>query len=129
MFNTIWYKNLNTPLFSPPNWIYAPIWSFLYITIFCSFIIYLKKKKKDKKLGYFYFFTQLLLNFLWPYIFFNFQNILASFVVIIFLDIFIVLTIKNFFKISKLASWFLLPYLIWSIFATYLNFGYLILNR
>ena len=129
MFDKIWYNSLNSPLFSPPTWVFAPIWAFLYFLIIISFVLYFLKDKKNKGLGYFYFFTQLLFNFLWPFIFFKYKNILGGLIIIILLDIFLILTIKRFFKVSLLSVWLLLPYLFWMIFATYLNFGYFILNK
>ena len=128
MFNSIWYENLTRPFLSPPRWVFAPVWGFLYLTIFISFILYFLKKDKNKRKGYIYFSIQIILNFLWTPAFFGAKNILLALIIIILLDIFLILTIKNFYPVSKIASILLIPYLIWTLFATYLNFSYFILN-
>lgn len=128
MFNSIWYSNLTKPAFSPPNWIFTPVWSILYISIFTSLAFYINSEISNKKSGYIYFALQMLFNFIWSPIFFGLQNILGGLIVVILLDIFVFLTIIEFFKVSKIAGIILIPYFIWIIFATYLNIGYLILN-
>lgn len=128
MFNSIWYENLTRPFLSPPRWVFAPVWGFLYLTIFISFVLYFLKKDKNKLKGYIYFSIQIILNFLWTPAFFGAKNILLALIIIILLDIFLILTIKNFYPVSKIASILLIPYLIWTLFATYLNFSYFILN-
>ena len=128
MYSTEWYTNLIKPPFSPPDWIFTPVWTFLYITIFLAFFIYFKTPQCSKKSGYIYFFTQLLLNFIWSPIFFILQNIPLALFVVILMDIFTILTIRKFLSYSTISGLLLVPYLIWILFATYLNFGYLILN-
>lgn len=128
MFNSIWYENLIRPPFSPPNQIFMPVWTFLYITILIAFILYLFKKAQNKKCGYTYFFIQIILNFAWSPVFFYFKQIFWAFIIIIFLDIFVFLTIKKFYSIQKISGLILTPYFLWIIFATYLNIGYLVLN-
>lgn len=129
MFNKIWYESLIKPPFVPSDVIFAPVWTILYLMIAISFIFYFIKKQEHKNLGYIYFFIQLILNLLWAPSFFYLKNIVLALVVIIFLDIFVFLTIKKFYSISKIASMILIPYFLWIIFATYLNLGYLILNK
>ncbi len=129
MINEIWYNSLIKPPFAPNDAIFAPVWTILYIAIIISFIIYFLKKQQNKNLGYVYFLIQLILNFLWVPSFFYLKNIVLAFVVIVFLDIFTFLTLKKFYSVSKIAGLILLPYFLWVIFATYLNLGYLILNK
>ncbi len=128
MYNSEWYNNLIKPLLSPPDWIFAPMWIFLYILILIAFILYLIKPAENKKEGYIFFTIQMLLNLLWSPAFFYFQNILLAFIIIIGLDITVFYTIRKFYAISKIAGILLIPYFLWIIFATYLNFAYLILN-
>lgn len=128
MFNSAWYYNLLKPPFSPPDWVFSPVWSVLYFTIFISLLLYIFKPAKNKKIGYIYFILQLILNLLWTPAFFYLQNIKLALIVIIFLDIFVIFTIKKFYFVSKLSGLILIPYLIWILFATYLNIGYLVLN-
>lgn len=128
MFNSVWYKNLIKPPFAPPDWLFAPAWGILYITIILAFIIYCLKPAQNKKSGYIYFAVQLLLNILWTPVFFGLKNIFLGLFVIIILDIFVYLTIRDFYRVSKLAGILLIPYFVWILFATYLNIGYFLLN-
>ena len=128
MFNSLWYKNLIKPPFAPPDWVFAPAWAILYTTIFIALILYIRKPAENKKRGYVYFAIQLVLNFAWSPVFFGMKNMALGLVVILLMVIFTFLTVKNFFRVSKIAGILLVPYLLWIIFATYLNIGYLVLN-
>ena len=124
-----WFDSLNKPFLNPPEWIYTPVWIILYILIAISFLLFLKGGiTKEKRLPLIFFIIQLILNWLWVPVFFGMQNILGAFIILIFMYIFLWLTIITFFKHSKLASFLLLPYMFWISFAAYLNFGYLVLN-
>ena len=128
MLTSAWYYNLLKPPFSPPDWIFYPVWFILYFTILTALLLYIFKPAQDKKSGYMYFVAQLILNLLWTPTFFYLKNIVLALVVIILLDFFVVLIIKSFYKVSKISALILIPYLIWILFATYLNIGYLVLN-
>ncbi len=128
MFDSIWYKSLTKPPFAPPDWLFAPVWGFLYLTIALSFLIYITKPAEDKKIGYVYFVIQLVLNLAWSPIFFGLKEIFWAFILIILMDIFVYLTIRKFYSVSKISGLILIPYFIWILFATYLNAGYLFLN-
>ena len=129
MFNSLWFDNLIKPAFAPPSSIFSPVWSILYLMIIVSFCIYfLSKSHNDKKSGYIFFTIQLLLNFLWSPTFFGLKNIGLALIIVVMLDLFVLFTIKRFYIISKIAGLLLVPYFIWILFATYLNFGYFVLN-
>ena len=128
MFNSFWYNSLNKPLLSPPDYVFAPVWAFLYLTIFVTLFIYFLKKHKNKKDGYIYFCIQILLNIIWSPTFFVLKNIGFALLVIILLDIFVFLTIRTFYSVTKISGIILIPYFLWIIFATYLNIGYFLLN-
>ena len=129
MIDLNWYQTLNQPPLTPPSWVFPPVWAALYTTIFLSFVLFaVKRTNKPKTLGYILFFAQMLLNFIWSPIFFKFNNIETALMVIVLLDITVLLTIKEFYNISKKSAYFLTPYFIWILFATYLNLGILILN-
>lgn len=128
MFDSIWYKSLIKPPFAPPDWLFAPVWGFLYLTIAISFLIYITKPAEDKKIGYVYFVIQLVLNLAWSPIFFGLKEIFWAFILIILMDIFVYLTIRKFYSVSRISGLILIPYFIWILFATYLNAGYLFLN-
>ncbi len=125
-----WYSTLNKPALNPPNFIFAPVWTALYILIGISlFLIWeSKEKKENKKLPLILFSLQLLLNSSWSIIFFGLQNPQLALINIFLLWIFIFLNIIFFFKISKIAGIILIPYLLWVSFASYLNYAIYILN-
>ena len=127
--NFNWYNELNRPLLSPPSWIFTPVWAFLYLTILLAlFLFTFRVTAKNKALGYLYFGIQMILNLLWTPAFFYFKSILSALIIVILLNIFIFLTIKEFYDISKPAGILLVPYFLWSLFATYLTAGYFVLN-
>lgn len=129
MYNSNWFYSLKKPYFDPPGEIFTPVWIILYSLIFSAFVLYyLKKTEINKKEGYLYFFVQLILNFIWSPAFFILQDIGLALFIIILLDIFVFLAIKNFYKVSKISAILMVPYFIWILFATYLNVSYFVLN-
>lgn len=124
-----WYFLLNKPPLTPQAWIFSPVWAFLYITIIISFVVYASKLTlKQKKYGYIFFWLQILFNLLWTPAFFMLKSPLSGLVIILILDILVILTITEFYRISKFAASLLIPYLLWILFATYLNIGFVVLN-
>lgn len=126
-----WYADLTKPSFNPPNWIFGPVWTILYIMMAISFYLVWQKGTKDKivQTSLFAFILQLVLNVLWSIVFFGMHSPLWGFIVIILLWIAILTTIVCFFKVSKTAGYILIPYLLWVSFAAVLNYSVLILNR
>lgn len=126
-----WYATLNKPVFSPPNWVFGPVWTLLYLLMGISlyFVWIAKTEKKAKRHGITLFFIQLALNVLWSMLFFGLKLPIAAFIGIVLLWLAIFLTIKNFLHISKFTGWLLIPYLAWVSFATVLNLSVVILNR
>lgn len=123
-----WYATLNKPFFSPPNYIFGPVWTTLYILMGISLYLVLTKKPKDKGATN-YFFIQLILNFFWSIIFFYLHAPFIAFIEILFLLAFIILTFVSFYKIEKNAAYLLIPYIIWVSFAAILNLSIALLNR
>jgi len=127
---TTWYAQLNKPFFSPPNWIFGPVWTVLYFLMGVSlYIIWnknLKNKKKEDAIKIFIF--QLTLNLLWSLVFFGLHQPLLAFIAIIILWISIFMMIKYFYKISKTSAYLLVPYIIWVTFASILNLAVAVLN-
>jgi tryptophan-rich sensory protein len=125
-----WYATLIRPPLNPPNWIFGPVWTILYLMM--GVALYIVWKEGDKKLkirlAIYIFGFQLLANALWSIIFFGAQNVGLALVDIIILWFAIVATIFRFYKISKTAAYLLVPYLLWVTFATYLNAGIFYLN-
>ncbi|WP_422349203.1 TspO/MBR family protein [Flagellimonas sp.] len=119
-----WYLGLNKPSFNPPNWIFAPVWTILYILMGVAAGIVWSKGFHHiwVKTALYHFGFQLLFNALWSIVFFGLKNPFWAFLVILVLLTLIALTIKWFRVVSKLASFLLVPYLLWVCFATLLNY-------
>lgn len=125
-----WYTTLNKPFFNPPNWIFAPVWTILYIIMGIAAGMVWSKGFYHKwvQTALYHFIFQLLLNGLWSIVFFGFKSPGLALLVIIALLILILLTIKWFKVVSKTAAYLLIPYLAWVIFASILNFSIWQLN-
>ena len=125
-----WYATLNRPSFNPPNWIFGPVWTTLYMLMGISlFLIWKQDASKERNLAILVFLLQLLLNFGWSFIFFYFNMIGFALIEIILLWISIVIMLVLFYKIKPMASYINIPYLLWVTFATVLNGSYYFLNR
>jgi tryptophan-rich sensory protein len=112
----------NKPVFSPPAWIFAPVWTILYILMGISaFLVWKLKDQKDIKKPLIFFSIQLALNFLWSIIFFGLGQHLWAFVEIVILLIMIIVTTVSFSKISKVSAYLMIPYILWVSFASILN--------
>jgi len=125
-----WYASLNKPSFSPPNWIFFPVWTTLFLMMGISLYLVWNKmpKNKDAKKSLMVFGSQLALNVLWSVLFFGLRSPFYGLVEIIFLWLAIALTILKFYRISKNAGFLLVPYILWVTFATFLNYSVWILN-
>ncbi len=125
-----WYATIQKPSFNPPNWIFAPVWILLFLLMGISLYLIWNKgfKYKGTKIAIFVFAVQLILNTLWSILFFGLQSPLFAFIEIIILWFAILLTIISFYKVSKIAAYLLMPYIIWVSFASVLNFSILIIN-
>ncbi len=125
-----WYATLHKPFFAPPNWIFGPVWTLLYFLMGVAFYLIWKQgwKKKKVKMAGMYFLAQLALNFLWTPIFFGLRAPLPGLIVIVAIWVFIVMTMKKFYPLSRLAFYLLVPYLLWVSFATLLNAAIVVLN-
>lgn len=128
-----WYASLVKPAFSPPNWVFGPVWTTLYafmgVSLYLVWVNRSSKKTPDRKKGIGLFFIQLVLNTLWSIIFFGLRSPILALIEIVVLWVVLALTVKQFSIISKLAAYLLLPYLVWVTFAGYLNYQIWLLNR
>ena len=126
---TNWYAFINKPLFSPPNWIFGPVWTLLYILMGVSaFLIWQKRDNLKTKPALIFYGIQLILNALWSIIFFGMHNPGLALLEIIILWLFILITLIKFYKINKTAGLLFIPYLLWVSFASILNYAIWILN-
>ncbi len=121
-----WYKNLNKSSLTPPAYIFGPVWTILYTLITISFIIYLNSNYTTK--GLILFGSQLVINLLWPQLFFGKRLICGSLLNVIVMNILVFFTYREFRKSSVVAANLLLPYFIWIMLAAYLNF-YICINN
>ena len=125
-----WYTGINKPFFNPPNWLFGPAWTTLYILMGASFFLVWKKGfgKKEVRLAVMIYLVQLALNSLWSIIFFGLQNLALAFMEITVLWIAILATIICFGKVDRNAALLLVPYILWVSFASVLNYFVMILN-
>lgn len=118
-----WYANLDKPPFTPPNWIFSPVWITLFLLMGISLFLIWRRGLAEKKvrvaLGFFG--SQLIFNILWSVLFFGLRSPIAGFIDIAVLWIAIALTIFYFLQVSKTAGVLLLPYIVWVSFAALLN--------
>ncbi|XP_040566450.1 tryptophan-rich protein TspO [Lepeophtheirus salmonis] len=124
---------LNKPALQPPGWVFAPVWTFLYLCMgFASYLVYRsggEKLKGPASIPLVLYTLQLLLNWSWSPLYFAYQEITIAFYIIISLCIAIGITIISFFRLSIFAGLLLVPYLVWTSFATYLNYSIMVLNE
>lgn len=125
-----WYAVLRKPWFTPPNWLFGPIWLTLYFLMGISlYLVFENKRNKAKeKPALWAFGVQLFLNVLWSVLFFGMHYMFYGFIEIVLLWISIAVTIILFFKVSKVAAYLLLPYILWVTIAALLNYYVFILN-
>jgi len=124
-----WYATLNKPAFTPPNWVFGPVWLTLYTLMGIALWLIWSKGVIKKTLPAFYLFAaQLLLNAIWSILFFGLRSPLYGLLAIVPLWLLIAYTILKFYKLDRNAAYLLAPYLLWVTVAAYLNFGVWLLN-
>jgi benzodiazapine receptor len=126
-----WYATLQKPFFSPPNWLFAPVWTVLYILMgIAAFLVWRKGlENRQVRIALVVFLIQLILNALWSVVFFGLESPLYGLIVISILWVAILVTVIKFFTISRAASVLMWPYLPWVTFAAALNASVWLLNR
>ena len=119
-----WFPTLIKPIFNPPNWIFGPVWTALYIMMgVAGGLVWnrLDEQPELVKKAFLFFIIQLALNALWSYLFFSMQNPLLALIEIVVLLLMIFETYTHFKKIDRIAGLLFIPYLLWVSFATILN--------
>lgn len=122
------YNSLEKPFLSPPSVTFPIVWTILYILMGISYAILESNSLVNSKINSIYY-LQLFFNALWPIAFFLLKWRLFAFIWIIILAVLIIIMIARFYEKQKTAAWLQVPYLLWALFATYLNFGVYLLNR
>lgn len=127
-----WYITLQKPSFNPPSWIFAPVWTLLFLLMGISLFLVWKNDPSiapnERRRVISLFFIQLFLNVAWSILFFGLRFPLYAFIEIVILWLAILMTIISFYKVSKTAVYLLLPYILWVSFAAVLNFSIAMLN-
>lgn len=124
-----WYATLNKPSFSPPNWVFGPVWGGLFFLMgLALYLVWETGPSRARKMAVWAFSVQMALNVLWSAFFFGKESPFLGLVDIALLLLTIVWTIFSFKKVNRTAAWLLLPYLLWVSFATILNFAIWRLN-
>jgi len=125
-----WYPTLNKPSFNPPNWLFGPVWTILYILIgIAAYLVWIKRDKIAHFPRTFAIYAiQLILNLAWSFIFFYLHEIGFALAEIILLLAVIVLNAFTFYKIDKRAGLLFIPYILWVSFASFLTYNIFILN-
>ena len=121
-----WYSSLNKSFLTPPDWIFAPVWSALYLLMAIA-AWHVWVYKKDKNLIYIYL-IHLFFNTTWSIAFFVYQSISVALINLIIIIVFIIYLISRYKDISNLSFYLMIPYLLWSCYALILNLTLLILN-
>jgi len=126
-----WYATLEKPTFNPPNWLFAPVWTLLYLLMgIAAFLVWRKGlENRQVRIALIVFLVQLILNALWSVVFFGLESPLYGLIVIVALWVAILFTVLKFYRVSLAASVLLWPYLLWVTFAAVLNSSIWLLNR
>lgn len=127
LIKTDLYNEIIKPEFSPPKIVFPIVWTILYILLGLSNYLINKDKKEEVKNLIYY--IGLAINLIWPFIFFNAKEYLLALIWLVLLIFFVILMIIEYFKKNELAAYIQIPYILWLIFAFYLNYNVFILNK
>ncbi len=119
-----WYDTLVKPNFTPPSYLFAPVWAILYTLMgIAAYRVWEVRWSRGARPALILYAVQLIVNVLWSYVFFGLHNILAGLGVIILLWLFIFATMVMFYRVDTPAGWLMVPYIVWVSFATALNYA------
>jgi benzodiazapine receptor len=126
-----WYATIKKPSFTPPHWLFAPVWIALFALMGVALFLIWRKglHNTQVRVAFIIFIIQLILNVSWSAAFFGLKSPLLGFIIIIALWVAILLTIVTFYRASALASFLLIPYILWVSFAAVLNLAIMVLNK
>ena len=122
-----WYSQLVKSSYNPQDWIFAPVWTTLYLMMTFAIWLFWLSKKRDMNTIYIYF-IHILFNTTWSIIFFAFHNILLALINLMILICLIIILILRFKRVNNVSAYLMIPYLLWSCYALFLNFNLLMLN-
>ena len=126
-YKETWYSSLTKASFNPPDWIFAPVWTTLYLFMTIAIWAAWHKNYRDVNLV-FYYLIHLVFNTTWSIVFFVFHNILIALFNLVILILFIIFLMFKFKKVNNISFILMIPYLLWCLYALILNSSLLILN-
>ncbi|MDB3887956.1 tryptophan-rich sensory protein [Candidatus Pelagibacter sp.] len=126
-FKEPWYSLINKPSFNPPSWIFAPVWTTLYLMMTIAIWLFWHSKNKDMNTIYIYF-IHIIFNTTWSIVFFGFHQIFYALLVLLILISLILILIIRFKRVNITSFYLMIPYLLWCCFALSLNFKLVLLN-
>ncbi len=126
-FKEPWYSQLIKSNFNPPDWIFAPVWTTLYLMMTVAIWFFWHSKKRDINTVYIYL-IHIVFNTTWSIVFFGLHEIFLAMIILIILIILIIILIIRFKRVNFVSYYLMIPYLLWCCFALFLNFNLFILN-
>ena len=126
-FKEPWYSELIKSNYNPPDWIFAPVWTTLYLMMTLAIWFFWHSKKRDLNTIYIYF-IHIVFNTTWSIVFFGLHQILFALIVLLVLIFLIIILIIRFKRVNLVSYYLMIPYLLWTLYALFLNFNLLILN-
>ena len=122
-----WYSQLVKSNYNPPDWVFAPVWTTLYLMMTVAIWFYWHSKNREMNTIYIYF-IHIVFNTTWSIVFFGFHEILLALVILLILIFLIIVLILRFKRVNLVSYYLMIPYLLWTTYALFLNFNLLILN-
>ena len=126
-FKEPWYSKLIKSNYNPPDWVFAPVWTILYLMMTLAIWFFWHSKNRDIKTIYIYL-IHIALNTTWSIVFFGLHQILLALIILLLLIFFIIYLILRYKRVNLVSYYLMIPYLLWTIYALFLNFNLLILN-
>ena len=126
-FKEPWYSLINKPTFNPPSWVFAPVWTTLYLMMTIAIWLFWHSRNKDMNTIYIYF-IHIVFNTTWSIVFFGLHQIFTALVVLLVLVFLIITLIKKFKRVNLISYYLMFPYLLWTFYALFLNINLLVLN-
>jgi tryptophan-rich sensory protein len=126
-FKEPWYSLINKPTFNPPSWVFAPVWTTLYLMMTIAIWLFWHSRNKDMNTIYIYF-IHIVFNTTWSIVFFGLHQILLALIVLIGLILIIIILMLRFKRVNIVSYYLMIPYLLWCCYALVLNFNIFLLN-
>ena len=126
-FKEPWYSIINKPTFNPPSWVFAPVWTTLYLMMTIAVWLFWHSRNRDMNTIYIYF-IHIVFNTTWSIVFFGMHQILLALVILLILIFLIIILILRFKRVNIVSYYLMIPYLLWCCYALILNFNIFLLN-